>query len=85
MATDTFIVRTPKQLASIMRAFRKKAGLSQAQLADRLGVSRQAFSALERDPESATFERLMKVWAVLGLEVSLQPAVRETRSQGQEW
>lgn len=85
MATDTFTVRTPQQLATLMRAFRKKAGLSQAEIASRLGVSRQAISALERDPESATFERLMKIWAVLGLEVSLQPAVREVSPPGQEW
>lgn len=85
MATDTFIVRTPRQLAPLMRAFRKKAGLSQAELASRMGVSRQAITALERHPESATFERLMKVWAVLGLEVSLQPAVREAAPPGLEW
>lgn len=85
MVTDTFIVRTPRQLSTLMRAFRKQAGMSQAELASRLGISRQAVTALERDPESATFERLMKVWSVLGLEVSLQPAVRDVIPSGQEW
>lgn len=85
MATDSFVVRTPRQLTTLMRAFRIKAGLSQAELADRLGVSRQAISALERNPESATFERLMRVWAVLGLEVALQPTVREVIAPSQEW
>ncbi|MCW4456136.1 helix-turn-helix domain-containing protein [Flavobacterium sp. MXW15] len=72
MESATYTVRTPQQLAPLMRAFRKQAGLSQAQLAEQLGISRQAITALEREPEAATFERLMKVWAVLGLEVSLR-------------
>ncbi len=66
------LIRTPQQLAPLMRAYRLKAGLSQAALAERLGISRQAVSALERAPESATFERLMKVWALLGIQVTLQ-------------
>lgn len=85
MATERFIVRTPHQLATLMRAFRKQAGLSQADLAERLGVSRQAVSALEREPHTASFERLMKVWAVLGLEVALQPATRPPLHDAQEW
>lgn len=85
MVSDSFVVRTPQQLSALMRAFRKSAGISQAELATRLGVSRQAVSALERAPESATFDRLMKVWAVLGLEVSLHPAVRKAAPPEQEW
>ena len=70
-----------------MRAYRLKAGLSQAALAARLGISRQAVTALEKAPEAATFERLMKVWAVLGIEVSLQEAasVADKRITGLEW
>ncbi|WP_249405709.1 helix-turn-helix transcriptional regulator [Stenotrophomonas sp. WHRI 8082] len=71
-----------------MRAYRLKAGLSQAALAARLGISRQAVTALEKAPEAATFERLMKVWALLGIEVSLQEAasVADKRiTTGLEW
>lgn len=66
-------IRTPQQLAPLMRAYRLRAGLSQATLAEQLGISRQAVTALEKAPESATFERLMKVWALLGVEICLQP------------
>lgn len=70
-----------------MRAYRLNAGLSQAALAARLGISRQAVTALEKAPEAATFERLMKVWALLGIEVSLQEAasVADKRITGLEW
>ncbi|WP_448122430.1 helix-turn-helix domain-containing protein [Stenotrophomonas riyadhensis] len=78
-------VRTPQQLAPLMRAFRRQAGLSQAQLAAQLGISRQAVGALERDPASASFERLMRVWAVLGLEVRLQPRSPPETTSTLEW
>ncbi|WP_448134960.1 helix-turn-helix domain-containing protein [Stenotrophomonas rhizophila] len=85
MSNDSRVVRTPHQLGALMRAFRKQAGYSQAALAERLGVSRQAITALEREPEAATFERLMKVWAVLGLEVSLQRATPTAKPPEMEW
>jgi len=78
-------IRAAHQLAPLMRAFRKQAGISQAELAERLGISRQAITALERDPASATFERLMRVWSVLGLEVSLQPATHDAPPSSLEW
>lgn len=73
------IIQAPQQLGPILRSLRTAAGLTQAELATRLGISRQAMSALERHPEKATFERLMKLWALLQLEVSLvhAPSVRE--------
>ncbi len=82
---SAYTIRTARQLGPLMRAFRKQAGLSQAQLAERLGISRQAITALEREPESATFERLMRVWAELGLSVSLQPNLRMASPPMLEW
>lgn len=66
------VVRAPAQLGAIFRAFRKTRGLTQMQLAHQLGVTRQAISALERRPEVATFERLMRVWGALGVELVLR-------------
>lgn len=68
------VIHTAQQLSPILRGLRIAAGLSQAELAVRMGISRQAMSALERHPEKATFERLMKLWALLELEVSLASA-----------
>lgn len=85
MTNKCHTLRTAHQLGPVMRAFRRQAGLSQAQLGERLGISRQAITALEREPEAATFERLMRVWAELGLEVSLQPRGQETPDTGLEW
>lgn len=80
----THVVRAPRQLAPLLRALRRKAGLTQADVAAQLGVSRQAISELENRPESATFERLMKLCAVLGVEIALQPRDAR-RAATSEW
>lgn len=46
---NRYPVRTPEQLPALLKAFRKQAGLTQGQLALRLGVTQQTFSALERN------------------------------------
>ena len=61
---DEFTLRTPQQLPALLQAFRKAAGLSQAEAAARLGVTQQTFSA----------GRLLKLLTLLGVEVVLRPA-----------
>jgi len=70
---DEYVLKHPQQLASILRALRLQAGLSQADLAARLGVSHQAVSQLERRPERVAVERLMRVLAVLRVDLALRP------------
>lgn len=71
---DEFTLRTPQQLPALLQAFRKSAGLTQAEAAARLGVTQQTFSALERNAASVSAGRLMKLLALLGVEVVLRPA-----------
>jgi len=85
MKSNAYPIHTPKQLAPLLRALRKQQGLTQAELARRLGITRQAVTALELRPETATFERLMKVWALLGLEVSLQTRASALPTDTPEW
>lgn len=84
-AVPLHIVRAPQQLGPLLRALRKQAGLTQADVAGQLGVTRQAVSELENRPESATFERLMKLCAVLGVEIALQPRAASRPAQTSEW
>lgn len=65
---DTFTVRTTEQLPQLLKAFRKHAGLTQADVALRLGVTQQTVSALERNAEAVSAERLMRLLNILGVE-----------------
>ena len=65
---DTFTVRTTEQLPQLLKAFRKSAGLTQADVALRLGVTQQTVSALERNAEAVSAERLMRLLNILGVE-----------------
>jgi HTH-type transcriptional regulator / antitoxin HipB len=71
---DEFPVRTPEQLPGLLQGFRKQAGLTQAEVAARLGVTQQTLSALERNATTVSAARLMKLLGVLGVELVLRRA-----------
>ena len=66
-------LQTPDQLQPILAAFRKTAGLTQADLAVRLGVTQQTYSAAERDAANMSVAKLMAVLNALDVELVLQP------------
>ncbi|WP_175685657.1 helix-turn-helix transcriptional regulator [Burkholderia anthina] len=68
-----FPVQTLSQLRPILVGFRKSAGLTQAQLAARLGVTQQSYAQLEANPSAVSIERLFKVLNVLGVRLMLEP------------
>jgi DNA-binding XRE family transcriptional regulator len=49
---------------------RRKAGLTQKQLADRLGVQQSQVSRIERNPDRTTVRTLTRIAAALGVDVS---------------
>ncbi len=70
-----YTVRTSHQLPELLQAYRKQAGLTQAELALRLGVTQQTYSALERNADKVGAARLIKLLGILGVEMVLrQPA-----------
>ncbi|WP_297351222.1 helix-turn-helix transcriptional regulator [Paraburkholderia sp.] len=81
-------VKTVAQLRPLLQGFRKAAGLTQAMLASRLGVTQQTYAQLEADPSAVSVERLFKVLRVLEVDVVLaqtaasaaEPAVSEKRT-----
>lgn len=52
-------------------AFRKENGLTQKEISQRLGVTQQAYARLESNPTSASFERLFRIFCVLGVGLTL--------------
>ena len=84
-ARPSYVIRVPHQLGPLLRALRRDKGLTQADVAGQLGVTRQAISELENRPESASFERLMKLATVLGVEIALQPRGAPMPPDAPDW
>jgi HTH-type transcriptional regulator/antitoxin HipB len=66
-------VLTAAALGRILQSARKARGLSQTQLAARVGVSQARLSALEREPGTLSVDQLLAVCASLGLQLAIAP------------
>ena len=69
-----FTVRASAQLPPLLQAFRKEAGLTQTEVALRLGVSQQTYSAMERNADRVGTASLLKLLNILGVELTLATA-----------
>lgn len=73
-----YTVRTAEHLPALLKAFRKQAGLTQGQVAASLGVTQQTLSAMERNAQKVSAERLLQLLGILGVEMVLQPRGLDT-------
>ena len=64
-----------RRVAEDLRAWRKLRGLTQAQLADRSGVSLATVSRLESDDGNISLEGLLRILRALGILDSLTTAL----------
>lgn len=64
-------LKTINQLRPLLIGFRKVSGLTQKDIAEKLGVTQQTYARLEANPGSVSIERLFKVFTVLGVEIEL--------------
>ena len=71
---DDFPVRSSEQLPALLQAFHKQSGLTQAEVALRLGVTQQTLSALERNADKVGTGRLLRLLVILGVELVLRTA-----------
>lgn len=62
-------IKMLSQLRPILQGFRKSAGLTQAAVAERLGITQQSYAQLEANPSAASVERLFRVMKVLGVDL----------------
>ena len=77
-------VSTSGQLGPILRRLRKERGLSQANLGQRLGLSQERISVIERKPEAISVDQLLSVLMALEAEMVVQPKTAQTKSSA-EW
>ncbi len=64
-------LKTLSQLRPLLLGFRKKSGLTQEKLAQRLGISQQSYAAFEANPAAASVERLFRVLRLLSVDMRL--------------
>ncbi|ROS21711.1 MULTISPECIES: helix-turn-helix transcriptional regulator [unclassified Rathayibacter] len=68
----TIKARKASDLASIVRAVREESGLSQTELAERIGLSREYVVNLETGQPTLYARRLFRIMHELGITVSLE-------------
>lgn len=72
-------IKTLSQFPLILKGFRKEKGLTQAAMAERLGITQQSYAHFEANPATATLERLFMVLRMLDVEISLDQTSPATR------
>jgi HTH-type transcriptional regulator/antitoxin HipB len=72
-------IKTLSQLPLVLKGFRKEKGLTQATMAERLGITQQSYAYFEANPATATLERLFMVLRMLDVEISLNQTSPATR------
>jgi DNA-binding XRE family transcriptional regulator len=60
-----------EMLGSAIRNIRKEQNLSQAELGEKLGISKYQISRIEKDTTTVNVQTLLKVFGALGREISI--------------
>jgi len=85
-------VQLTSQLKQLLKSLRKSRQMTQAELAQRLGVVQSRVADIERDPGAVSVDQLLQVLAMLGAQVVVRqtgqalPATKPTidlEAQGQ--
>ncbi len=78
-----FIIKTPQQLGSVLRGYRRERRLTQKQAGTEVGLAQNAVSQIEAAPGKVSLVRLFKLLAALDLELVVRP--RGTPGHRSEW
>ncbi|MBI2792504.1 MAG: helix-turn-helix domain-containing protein [Gammaproteobacteria bacterium] len=79
--------RSPKELALLVVSQRKKLGLSQAEVGNRVGLKQKTISAFENKPESTKISTLFQILSAVSIDINISER-DETSAQTkwqQEW
>lgn len=70
---NQYPIRILTQLNPVLQGFRRSRGLTQADIAARLGVSQQSYARLEANPGRASVARVLAVLQALEVDLVLAP------------
>ena len=63
-------IRSTKELALLVISRRKELALSQAEVADRVGLKQKTISAFENKPENTKLETLFRILSAVKLDIN---------------
>lgn len=82
-------LQTPAQLSAHLRSLRKTRGLTQAALGKLAGLDQTRIARIEHDPRRVSLGQLMKLLAILRVQVLLEPlaarAQETDRQDSSDW
>jgi len=70
-----YTINTLDQLRPILIGYRKVQGLSQKDMAKKLGIKQQSYQYLESNPQKITVDRLFRVLTLLGVKLHFSDRV----------
>lgn len=73
------LARTPLQIGNAIRERRRKLGLTQVQLAEKVGVRQRTISDIE-SAGAARLETLLRAFGALDLEILIRPRTKGSAS-----
>jgi HTH-type transcriptional regulator/antitoxin HipB len=85
MAVMDFPIRSPHQLRALLKGFIVASGMSQRAMAQKLGVTPQAISKALQTPENMSIQGLMRILALLDVELALRKQEPHGRHATSEW
>jgi HTH-type transcriptional regulator / antitoxin HipB len=86
---DSYTVQSLAQLSLHLKSLRKARGMTQSDLAKRIGVSQGRYAQIERKPGVISTAQLFAILTVLNADIVLQlrsQTLRKTKPvQGEDW
>ena len=76
------VISSPKQLAALVAGQRSKLGLSQTEVAQRVGLKQKTVSAFENNPNSVMLSTAFLILSALELDIKIKP---KESSDGNQW
>lgn len=77
------LIHSPQELAIVIKNQRKKLNLSQAEVADLVGLKQKTISAIENNPENMRLSTLFKILSALRLDLKAWP--KDNTDMANQW
>ena len=76
-------IKTPAQLGSVLKGFRRDRKLTQAAVGAKVGLPQNAISEIESKPDRSSVARIFRLLAALDLDLVIRP--RKASDNRTDW